>query len=183
MSTALGKVCAACGVERKRKSMMYHPDDFMPYCENPYICNSEHPNSPKNLIARGSELKLLTFEEAQEKFQKWIAFNHPDKERAQRIRRMVARPTTIRIGSPEMAQFLLDLQDRFQFDSISDAVRYCIRKLMEAEEGFFHEYKKLEEEREEERQFEEAKKEVEQALEAPTQQETAADDDDDDLVF
>lgn len=175
MSTALGKVCAACGVERKRKSMMYHPDNFMPYCENPYICNSEHPNSPKNLIARGYELKLLPFEEAQ----KWIAFNHPDKERAQRIRRMVARPTTIRIGSPEMAQFLLDLQDRFQFDSISDTVRYCIRKLMEAEEGFFHEYKKLEEEQEEERQFEEVKKEVEQALEAPVQ----ADDDDDDLVF
>jgi Arc/MetJ-type ribon-helix-helix transcriptional regulator len=167
MSTALGKVCNACGVERKKTKVLYDPDQFMPYCEHPYICNDEHPNSPKNMIARGEELKLLELADATEKFHQWLALNHPDKEKAARIRRMVTQPITIRIGSPEMAQFVLDLQDEFSFSSVSDTIRYCIQAMKESRHGFYSEHKKLADVKQEVARVEEVKKEVEKAVSAP----------------
>lgn len=180
MSTALGKVCNACGLERKKTKTLYHPETFMPYCENPYLCNDEHPNSPKHLIARGEEMKLLELTEATEGFHKWLSLNHPDKEKAQRIRRMVTQPITIRIGSPEMAQFVLDLQDEFSFGSVSDTIRYCIQAMKESRHGYYTEHKKLTEVKEEVQHVEEVQKEVQKAIEKPA---AAPQEEEEKLVF
>lgn len=177
---ALGKVCTACNTDRKKKSILYHPDTLMPYCEHPYICNEEHPNSPKNLITRGTEIQLIPFEEAQEKFTNWLLMNQPDKEKAEAIRRMVTMPTTIRIGSPDLARFILDLKEELQFSSISDTIRYCVQQMKEAEHAYYHKYQELEEKQEVEKRVEEAIKEIEQ----PTpKMKTVPDDDDDDMTF
>ena len=164
MSTALGRVCAACGVERKKKNIAYDPTDFMPYCDNPYICNEEHPNSPKNLIARGAELKLLSYEEAQAKFADWMATKLPDKELAEKIRRMVMHPISVRIGDPGLAQFILEFQKEFQMDSVSDTIRYCVQKMREARHGYYIDHAKLAQEKAEAERMERVQQEVEEAV-------------------
>lgn len=145
--TALGKICAACHTERKKKGIMYDLTDFMPYCENPYICNDEHPNSPKNLIKRGAELELVSFEEAQEKFQVWLSLNHPDPEIAGKIKRMVKNPTTVRIGSPDLAQFVIETQNKFAFSSVADTIRYFIQLAKDNEGKYYQDYAKAAEEK------------------------------------
>lgn len=138
MATSLGKTCKACGSPRKQSNIGYHPDTFEAYCVNPWICNTEHPNSPENLIKRGKELQLLTFEEAEEAFGSWLLMNHPDKDKAEKIRRLVTHPTTVRVGSPENAEFLVNLVDELGLQSISDAMRFCVQNTREQ----FHSYKK-----------------------------------------
>lgn len=170
MATALGKVCAACGIERKKKGILYHPVDFMPYCNNPYICNDDHPNSPKNLIQRGEELTLISLEEAQENFQKWLALNHPDKEIAEKIQRMVKNPTTVRIGSPELAQFVIETQNKFAFSSVADTIRYFIQLAMENEGRYYKDYAEKEDEQKEIEKEIEVQKEIETIVNTPVQE-------------
>lgn len=164
MSTALGRVCNACGVERRKKNIAYDPTNFMPYCDNPYICNEDHPNSPKNLIARGAELQLLSYEEAQAKFADWVAMSHPDREIAEKIRRMVMYPISVRIGDPGLAQFILEFQQEFQMDSISDTIRYCVQRMREARHGFYTDHKQLAQEKAEAERMEQVQQEVEEAV-------------------
>lgn len=166
-STALGRICAACGTERKKKGILYDPTNFMPYCENPYVCNEEHPNSPKNLIARGSELGLIPFDEAQEKFKAWLMLNQPDPDRAERIRRMVTQPMTIRIASPDMAIFILDLQQEYQFATVSDTIRYCIQAMQDSKGRYYADHARIADDKREVERVERTTKEVEQVLAAP----------------
>jgi hypothetical protein len=152
-AVALGKVCAACGKERKKKGIMYDPETFMPYCDNPYVCNDKHPNSPVNLIARGGELKLIALEEAELKFNQYVVMNQPDKEIAEKIRKMVKNPTTVRIGDPRTAEFILELQKKFAFGSVAEAIRYCIETVRENEDTFYKDYVKAEQEKDIEEEF------------------------------
>lgn len=136
-AVALGKVCSACGKERKKKGILYHPETFMPFCDNPYVCNNDHPNSPVNLIKRGDELKLIPLEEAELKFNQHIVLNQPDKEIAEKIRKMVKNPTTVRIGDPRTAEFILELQKQYAFGSVAETIRYCIELVRENEGTFY----------------------------------------------
>lgn len=165
MATALGRICAACGAERKKKGIKYDPNTLIPYCENPYICNENHPNSPKNLIARGSELKLVSYAEAQELFKKYLELHQPTPERAEKIRRMTTQPSTFRIGDPKLAEFLLNLQEEFKFSSISDTIRYCIELVMENRGRFYADHAKLAEEKAEQERIQKAEQDVQQMLE------------------
>jgi hypothetical protein len=165
-AVALGKVCAACGKERKKKGIMYDPETFMPYCDNPYVCNDKHPNSPVNLIARGGELKLIALEEAELKFNQYVVMNQPDKEIAEKIRKMVKNPTTVRIGDPRTAEFILELQKKFAFGSVAEAIRYCIETVRENEDTFYKDYVSAQEQQEKMAQDKLIKKEFEEAYEA-----------------
>lgn len=135
--TQLGKVCSACGRERsKTKSILFDPNTLYPYCESPYICSSDHPNAPANLLKRGAELKLIPLSEAQKLFKEYLIKTVGDPEKILRIRNMVDKPMTIRIGDPELARFILELQDMYQMSSVSDAIRYCIQTMKENKEGY-----------------------------------------------
>lgn len=147
-AVALGKTCSACGKERKKKGILYHPETFMPFCDNPWVCNDDHPNSPKNLIARGGELELIQLEEAELKFNQQVVLNQPDPEIATKIRKMVKNPTTVRIGDPRTAEFILELQKKFAFGSVAEAIRYCIETVRENEDTFYKDYVKAEQEKE-----------------------------------
>lgn len=149
-AVALGKTCSACGKERKKKGVLYHPETFMPFCDNPWVCNDEHPNSPKNLIARGVELELIHLEEAELKFNQQVVLNQPDPEIAQKIRKMVKNPTTVRIGDPRTAEFILELQKKFGFGSVAEAIRYCIETVRENEDTFYKDLVKAEQQKENE---------------------------------
>jgi Arc/MetJ-type ribon-helix-helix transcriptional regulator len=103
---------------------------------------------------------------------------------------MVERPISIRIGSPDMAQFLVALQDEQNFSSISDAVRYCVQMVMNHNEEYFNQYKEMQTQIQKERYDQEVAKELEKKTQVePTPEpvkgspalEPAADDEE--LVF
>lgn len=154
MATALGKVCAACGRERK-KGIVYHPVTFMPYCDNPYTCSPDHPNSPENLIERGYQQEFLDYDEADTRFKEFLKLNY-DPTKAEKIRRLVLNPFTVRIGSHELAEFLLQLQDELGIPTTSEAVRWCIERVKEDRDRYQAQYTELKD-----------TKEVETALNRP----------------
>lgn len=170
-AVALGKTCSACGKERKKKGILYHPETFMPFCDNPWVCNDEHPNSPKNLIARGGELELIQLEEAELKFNQQVVLNQPDPEIAQKIRKMVKNPTTVRIGDPRTAEFILELQKKFGFGSVAEAIRYCIETVRENEDTFYKDLVSAEQRKAEHEENQATKEEFQQAFEAEDVQE------------
>jgi hypothetical protein len=137
MSSVLGKVCTACGQERKQKDKLaYHPETFEAYCVSYYFCNENHPNSPKNVLKNQKETILIPYEEAKEKYQEWLEVNHENPAKVKRIQKMVNAPMTLRLNSPDMAGFILDLQQEMQFTSISDTIRFCIQRMQEEHSGF-----------------------------------------------
>jgi hypothetical protein len=145
ISNVLGKTCVACGQERRKKDMIaYSSETFEPYCHTPYICNDEHPNSPKNLIKNQMETKLLSYDEAREAYNVWIEKTQDNPERHKKIRRMVENPMTIRIGDADLAKFILDLQDDMEFHSISDTIKYCIQNTMDQKGNFVTKTVKIE---------------------------------------
>jgi lipid II:glycine glycyltransferase (peptidoglycan interpeptide bridge formation enzyme) len=138
----------------------------MPFCDNPWVCNDEHPNSPKNLIARGGELELIELEEAELKFNQQIVLNQPDPEIAQKIRKMVKNPTTVRISDPRTAEFVLELQKKFGFGSVAEAIRYCIETVRENEDTFYKDLVSAEQRKAEHEENQAVKEEFKQAFEA-----------------
>lgn len=146
----LGKTCSACGRERsKTKALVYDPETLMPYCEHPYICNVNHPNSPANLLKRGAELIMINQTDAQRLFKEHLIKTIGNTDKIAKIRNMVDKPMTIRIGSPDLAIFLVELQDQYHFNSLSDTIRYCIQVMKENQGEYYSDYKKVEETREE----------------------------------
>lgn len=164
----LGKACQACGRERsKTKAVMYDPETLFAYCESPYICNDKHPNAPKNLLKRGSELQLISLVDAQKIFKEQLMETVGDPERIAKIRQMVDKPTTIRIGSPDLAIFLLDLQDSFGFGSIADTVRYCIQEMKDRKGEMYQEFKRVDKVLNEKKKVNEVIQSIEQSEELP----------------
>jgi len=128
----LEKVCAACGKERKTRALRYDPSTFKAYCENPYICGSnEHPNSPRSLIERGTELDLKTSDEIKPLFEKYIQEQYAeDKDQYDRIRKLLTMPFTVRFSDPRMARFIVALEDE-KNTTTSEAIRICVAFAME----------------------------------------------------
>lgn len=118
--------CTACEKELSRRDVLY-TEDKQPYCVNPFTCNDKHPNSVKNILARGGAIELFTEEELEKNL-----FENLDvpEEMKERIIRVATKPQSIRLNMVEIAHYVLELQDRKKLESISEAVRYCIRKTM-----------------------------------------------------
>lgn len=175
MSNVLGRICTACGQERKKKDMLaYHPETFEPYCVSYYFCNDEHPNSPKNILLRQKEIELLPYEVAKEAYGEWVMTHHENPEKVKRIRKMVASPLTLRLNSPELAEFILDLQQEMEFSSVSDTIRFCIHRMQEEHGGFHQTQEKIKQETREHENIEK----VAAAVSAPVSNEPESNDDD-----
>jgi hypothetical protein len=130
MSEILGTQCVACGVKRKHKSLRYHPETLMPYCENAWVCVEAHPNSPINLIERQSQMRLLTFKEANEAYGNGIINEHTEK-----MKRLLGNPLTVRITSVEMAEFLIN-QSKISEKTISELVRGFVEDMMDKSKSY-----------------------------------------------
>lgn len=163
---ALGSSCAACGAGRKAKNLRYDPQTFLPYCDAPHICNEKHPNSPLNLIQRQAVADLVTSEEIKEAYQQHLIENYTDSDAAGKIHRLMLKPTTIRIMDPEMAEYLVSLQEDRNLESLAATIRYCIQIMMENNGVFIKEHKELAKEAKKVEQAAEAVKELEE--DAPT---------------
>lgn len=144
---ALGSTCAACGAGRKAKNLRYDPNTFLPYCDAPHICNEEHPNSPKNLIKRQAIMELFTADDIREAYQKHLLDSYVNTDSAMKIHRLMIKPTTIRILDPEMAEYLINLQEEKEFDSLAETMRYCVQIMMENNSMSLQEMREQENER------------------------------------
>lgn len=141
VTLTLPKTCAACGKERKSKALKYDPKTFEPYCDNPYICNDKHPNSTPNIIERRGEAPLITADEANEAYKAHLLDVYEDKSVVEQIQRMLTSPTTVRILEPAMAKFLIDFAQERSYTSQSEALRECVRIVMENKGQFINEYR------------------------------------------
>lgn len=185
MSNVLGRICTACGQERKKKDMLaYHPETFEPYCSSYYYCNDEHPNSPKNLALNITkypetygETPLLPYEAAKEAYSEWVMTHHENPEKVKRIRKMVASPLTLRLNSPELAEFILDLQQEMEFSSVSDTIRFCIHRMQEEHGGFHQTQEKIKQETREHENMEKVVAAVSKPEPSPVSKEPESNDD------
>lgn len=127
----LSRVCKACGKERKKKGLiMYTEDTLTPYCNNPYICNDKHPNSPANLVTRHSVVELIPYETASIIMEERLKSKYADRGIYDMVAKILETPSTVRISEPEMAEFLVGIMLEYGFESKSDAIRYCIQEAM-----------------------------------------------------
>jgi hypothetical protein len=128
---ALGKVCAACGKERKSRALKYDANTFMPYCDHPYICSDAHPNSPRNIVMNQKETELLSFDESTEAYKKYLMRTYSNPHIIKKISRMLIQPITLRIQDPEMAKFLAEFEDSEGLSDMSSTIRHCIQIVLE----------------------------------------------------
>jgi hypothetical protein len=121
--------CTACNKELNRKEVVF-TDDKKPYCQNPFQCNDNHPNSVANILARGGAVNLYTEEELEMNF---FDMNSISPEMKDRILKVATKPQSIRLSKYEIAHYLIALQEENKLASISEAVRYCVQIAMSVE--------------------------------------------------
>lgn len=126
VSLSLDKRCTACNMERKPKNLRFDPKDFKPYCANPWSCNEDHPNSPKNLIRNQKETMLVEHAQAHAAYETYLRLHYANSDRVQQMHKMLKHPTQFRITDPEQANYLLDLQEQIDAGSLAEVIRYCI---------------------------------------------------------
>lgn len=165
----LGKVCTACGKERKTKVLGYHPSTLAAYCTNPYVCNEDHPNSVANLIASQKETKFITFEEANEAHKEQLLASF-DANTVEKIQKMLTRPITIRIHDPKMAEFIIKFQEDSNLGNTSEVFWYAIETLMENKGVYLKDHMQ----KTVEKKVEAAAKEAVEVFAAPKQEEEEA---------
>lgn len=121
--------CVACGKEHSKKDVLF-TEDRQPYCVNPHACNDKHPNSVKNILARQGAVEMYTEAELED-----AIFNKLDvpQEVKNRIQKIASKPQSIRLSKPDIAYYLLMLQETRGLSSISEAVRYCVHLAMRVE--------------------------------------------------
>jgi hypothetical protein len=83
------------------------------------------------VIERGSELKLIGYDEAQARLKPMLTEAGAGNEEADQIRKMITQPRSVRIEDPQMAKFIITIQNRFAMENFSEAIRYCIQKAMQ----------------------------------------------------
>jgi hypothetical protein len=119
--------CTACAKDLPRKEAMY-TKEREPYCSNPFNCNDLHPNSVKNIIARGGAVTLYT--EDQIELDMLQKLNLSPEMKA-RITTVATKPQSIRLNRQDLAYYVLQLQENHNMSSISEAVRYCVNYTMD----------------------------------------------------
>lgn len=121
--------CTACNKELNKKEVVY-TEDKRPYCQNPFQCNENHPNSVQNILARGGAVDLYTEDELENNI--FDRLNISD-EMKDRILKVATKPQSIRLSKYEIAYYLIALQEERELASISEAVRYCVQLAMTIE--------------------------------------------------
>jgi hypothetical protein len=121
--------CVACEKELTKKDLLY-TDDKQAYCVNPFTCNDEHPNSVKNILKRGSAVKLYNESELEENLFDKLDVSDEMKER---ITKAVSKPQSIRLSKVPIAHYILAKQEEEGLSSISEAIRYCVEIAMKVE--------------------------------------------------
>lgn len=121
--------CHACSRELSRKEVLY-TKDRLPYCNNPMVCNDDHPNSVKNILARGGAAQMFTEDELESNIFETLNVSAEMKDR---IMKIATKPQSIRLSKVDIAYYLIMLQDKHDMSSLSEAIRHCVHVAMNVE--------------------------------------------------
>lgn len=144
MSEALGKhQCAACGTVRKTLNLRYDPTTFLPYCQHAEICSPGHPNSPTSILERGQGINLITLKEAEDFYKEKLLISLPDAEAVAEIRKLLEKPTSLRVQSPDLAKYLVQVKKEYSMDTMAETVRYLLTLAMESHGEFYADRRKI----------------------------------------
>jgi hypothetical protein len=122
--------CTACERDITKKETLY-TEDKLPFCNNAMVCNEEHPNSVKNILARQAAVEMFTEDELETNLFENLGVSAAMKER---IMKIATKPQSIRLSKVDVAHYLIKLQDSNEsLDSLSACIRYCVQKTMEHE--------------------------------------------------
>lgn len=121
--------CHACGKELTKKELLF-TEDKLPFCNNPLTCNDEHPNSVKNILARQGAAQMFTEEQLETNTFENLNVSDEMKER---IVKIATKPQSIRLSKVDIAYYLIQLQDKHNFTSLSEAIRHCVHVAMNLE--------------------------------------------------
>lgn len=170
--TTLGRICAACGVQRKIKSLLYDPSTFAPYCQSAYLCNDAHPNSPKNLILNQRETELISYSDANDAYKKHLISGlQMNEDHVGQVQRLLRNPATLRIQDPKQAEFLVEMMVGMGFTSVSESIRHCIHLVHESQGTMYKEHVQLRVEKERSEKVAEVVKAIETPLPAAVPEE------------
>lgn len=158
---SLGKVCTACGKERKPANLKFDPDGFMPYCATQFLCNEKHPNSVPNIIVNMKEVDLLTYDEALAAYKAHLNTIYIDTGLVKKMQKLLEKPISLRFQDPATVEFLITLQAEKSFPTMTETVKYCIEVVMESKGQFYTDHKEAAEEVRKEEEMVEALAEVE----------------------
>lgn len=121
--------CTACHKELAKKEVFF-TEDRLPYCGNPFTCHEDHPNSVKNIVARGGAVELYTEDELETNLFQNLDVSDEMKER---IMKIATKPQSIRLNKVDISHYLIQLQENKDLSSLSEAIRYCVQLAMETE--------------------------------------------------
>lgn len=121
--------CTACSKELTRKEALY-TEDRLPYCPNPFTCNEEHPNSTKNILARQGAIKMFTEDDLETNIFDSLNVTEEMKDR---ITKVATKPQSIRLSKVDIAYYLIQMQEKKGFNSLSECIRYCVTLAMQYE--------------------------------------------------
>ena len=120
-------VCSACGRHRRKEDLVFDPNTLKPFCYNIQSCNASHPNSYQNVMARNGVLKdLVNYKEAQDVYVENLLRN--TDPRTVELMKLANRPTSVRLGSVELADYVLDYRDKHNKATITAAIQAIIRE-------------------------------------------------------
>lgn len=183
-SEALDKhTCAACGTTRKATHLRYDPTTFLPYCQHAEICAPAHPNSPTSILERGQGINLVTLSEAEKLYREKLLIEHPDAEAVEQIRKLLEKPISLRVLSPDLAKYLVQVQKEYSMDTMAETIRYLLSVAMESHGHFYKDRKAVQEEQVKQEIVEKAVKEVERPLPDPEPEEPEQDEESEELIF
>ena len=121
--------CQVCEKPLKKKEARY--DEYgRVYCNNPFDCSEEHPNSPQNIVKRGYAYAL--YDHKTYASRKLEGFDELDDETKLKLERIVKKPQSIRINDYAIAYYLLTLKEQYGLSSLSEAIRHCVSYAMKA---------------------------------------------------
>jgi hypothetical protein len=122
--------CVACQKELTKKDLLF-TEDKEAVCVNPFTCTDEHPNSVKNIIARGNAVRLFNESELEDNtFEK---LNVSDEMKA-KIMKVSTKPQSIRLSKIPIAHYVVaKMEENPELNSISEVVRHCVEIAMTVE--------------------------------------------------
>ncbi len=120
--------CTACGQTRRKEDLAYDLIEFKPYCKFFEPCGDKrHPNSYDNYVMRGNKkVELVTFREAQELYKEELTAKMSPEELE--ILNLANKPTSIRIGSFELAQYIVMFKREKGLESVTAAIQQIVRE-------------------------------------------------------
>ena len=120
--------CSACGTARRPSNLLYDPNTFKPYCRSYEFCNNDHPNAPAQILANGKYTPLIPLAEAEKLYKEKVYLSHPDPDSIDELKKLLTKPISLRLNSPEVAKYLMNVKAEQGFANLAETIRFLLEE-------------------------------------------------------